>query len=126
MAIREGSNGFNAEQLEKYLKPIDKADDELLDLKVKHMSLCKGPRGKIRDAMATAKEAGINLVAFRELVALRRADRAQERRIADLEADDLADYNSMCEALGEFADTPLGAAALAKAKRGEETLSDLQ
>jgi hypothetical protein len=115
-----GSNGFDPDHLNKHLTIIDEAD-ELATLLGEYRQSRKAPRTRIKNAMAMAKEDGINLTAFREVVAARRAKRAQERRVADLEPDDLADYEEVQRALGEFGDTPLGAAALSKAKpRGEE------
>lgn len=66
--------------------------------------------------------------AFREVLAKHRDARKQERRIADLEADDASAYEMMLDALGEFGDTPLGRAALDRAKPrddGDETLNTL-
>ncbi len=122
-----GSNGFDRDQLNRYLDAIDDADDELLRLKSDHMSACKAPRARIRETMKQAKEAGINLIAFRTIVAAHRAERNVEAKIAELEADDAADYEAMQQALGEFGDTPLGASALAKAKqRGDRTMDSLR
>jgi uncharacterized protein (UPF0335 family) len=111
---REGSNGF--EQLEKYLKAIDKADDRLIKLKVEHMDACKGPRGQIRNIMKEARESGVNMEALRTVIAKHRSERKIEQRISELEADDAADYEAMQEALGAFGDTDLGKAVLRKAK----------
>jgi hypothetical protein len=117
------SNGFSPDQLNTYLAPIDKADEELASLRGEYMADCKGPRASIKNAKKMAKHAGINPAAFNELIETRRAARAKERRLSALEFSDLDDYNAMVEALGEFVDTPLGEAALAKAKpRGEEVL----
>lgn len=121
-----GANGFNPDQLGKYLDAIDKADDDLASLLGEYRASCKGPRGSIKNAKAMAKEAGINMTAFNELVATHRAQRRQDRRLNDLEADDLDDYQHMVEALGVFGETPLGAAALNRVKpRGEEALDGL-
>ena len=43
------SNGLKADEMEKLLGSIDDADTELLDLKMSHMTACKGPRSRIRD-----------------------------------------------------------------------------
>jgi uncharacterized protein (UPF0335 family) len=111
---REGSNGF--EQVEKYLKSIDKADDALIKLKVEHMNACKGPRGRIRNIMKEARESGVNMEALRTVIAKHRSERKIEQRISELEADDRDSYEAMLEALGAFGDTDLGKAALRKAK----------
>lgn len=122
---RDGANGYDAEQLEKYLAEIDKADDDLLRLKSDHMTACKGPRGRIKGVMKEAREAGLGMEAFRTIVAKRRADRKIEERIAELEADDKADYLAMKEALGDYGDTPLGEAALKRAAPKGEQLDTL-
>lgn len=127
---RDGSNGkHDGELIERYLGEIDKADDALTELKVEHMSACKGPRGKIRALMKEARETLPSIEAFRTIVAAHRSERKIEQRIAELEADDLQEFERMQEALGAFADTPLGDAALKKAKPkggGGEKLDDLR
>jgi uncharacterized protein (UPF0335 family) len=124
---RDGSIEIDGEQLEKYLKGIDKADDRLIKLKVEHMEFCKGPRGQIRNIMKEARESGVNMQALRTVIAKHRAERKIEQRISELEADAAADYEAMQEALGEFGETDLGKAALRKAKRssGSEKLDTL-
>jgi hypothetical protein len=119
------TNGYDADKLNGYLDQIADVDDELQSMKGEYMQRCKGPRAKIKEILATAKEAGINMVAFREVLAKHRDERKQERRIADLEADDASAYELMLTALGEFGDTPLGQAALDRAKQGDETLGGL-
>jgi hypothetical protein len=114
-STRDGGNNTKGKQLDSYLREIDKADDELLSLKMSHMAACKAPRGRIRHVMAQAREAGENLEAFRTLVAAHRADRKIDKRIAELEADDRAEFESLQEALGAFGDTALGQAALKRA-----------
>ena len=49
-----------------------------------------------------------------------RDERAQDKRIAALDMADRADYETIMEALGAYADTELGQAALARAKAQEE------
>jgi hypothetical protein len=121
---REGSNGFDGDQLKNYLEEIAHRDGELLSLKSDYMLKCKGPRGQIREIMKAAKEAGINMTALREVIDDDRVRRRRERRIAELEADDLADYEAMEEALGDYGTTPLGAAALQRAKPRDESALD--
>ena len=122
---REGANGFDQEQLEKYLAEIDKADDGLLKLKSDHMIACKGPRGRIRGVMKMAREAGFKMEAFRTLVAKYVSERKIEERIAELEADDKADFLAMQEALGDYGSTPLGEATLKRHAPKGETLDGL-
>jgi hypothetical protein len=128
MAQRDGGNGFTGEQLDNYIKEIDHADDELIELKIDHMNACKGPRGRIREVMKEARETVDNIAAFRAVVAKHRAERKIAARIEEMEADDRDDFDAMQEALGAFADTDLGKAALRKAKpkKGTDKLDTLQ
>jgi hypothetical protein len=76
--------------------------------------------------MATAREAGINMAAFRAVVAEHRNARNLAQRLAGLEADDAEDFAAMCDALGAFGDTELGKAALQRAKpKGGENFDSL-
>lgn len=105
-------NGGPLAGLKGYLEEIDRQDDELLTMRADYMNACKGPRGIIAEIMASAKEAGINPKAFRELLRKHRADRLHDRRLDDLDLADLSDFKNMKEALGDFIDTPLGQAAI--------------
>jgi hypothetical protein len=123
--MAEHTNGYDKDQLQSYLDEVAEQDDALLSLKSDYMNACKGPRSKIKDILARAKEADINMVAFREVLAKHRDVREQERRIADLEDDDRSAFELMLDALGEFGNTPLGQAALDRAKQSDETLGGL-
>lgn len=118
-------NGGPLHGLQGYLTSIDQQDDELEHLRGQYMAACKGPRAAIKDVMASAREAGINMKAFRALLTEHRDMRQHEKRVAALEADDQASYEEMAAALGEFGEFGLGAAALARTKPREETLDDL-
>jgi len=124
--LPEGSNGFDGEVLDKYLSQIDSADDELVSLKMDHMRACKAPRGRIRNVMSQAKTAGLNVAAFKAIVAKHRAERKIDQTIAELEADDRADFNAMKEALGDYGTTPLGEAALKAAEPKTDGLDSLR
>jgi len=109
-------------ELRSYLEQIDEQDDVLASLRGEYMNKCKGPREAIREVLTTAREAGVNMKAFRVLLTGHRQERKQEARIAELETEDAQAHQEMCEALGEFGDTPLGEAAIkgAKRRRGRE------
>jgi uncharacterized protein (UPF0335 family) len=98
-------NGGPLSGLQGYLEKISKQDDELDTLRADYMNDCKGPRGAIKDIMASARDAGVNMKAFRELLA---------KRVDAMEADDAAAFDEMISALGDFVDTPLGGAAVAR------------
>ena len=58
-------------------------------------------------------------MAFRNALKAHRDERAQEKRVAALDMADRADYETIMEALGAYADTELGQAALARAQAQE-------
>jgi hypothetical protein len=110
------SNGFDPDVLNSHLKVIDEADTELASLLGEYRASCRGPRGRIKNMWAMAKEQGLNINALREVVALHRAQRKLDKNLAELERDDADDFDAMVRSLGEFGDTPLGAAALNRAR----------
>lgn len=112
--------------VESLLKKIAASHDNLDTLRGEYMARCKGPRGKIKDAMATAKEHDLNMSAFRELVKEHLDARKKKKRIAELEQDDVSALDEMIAALGPFADTALGEAAVRRAQADGETLDRLQ
>jgi uncharacterized protein (UPF0335 family) len=109
-------NGGPLAGLQGYLTEIDRQDDELATLRAEYMNECKGPRGHIKDILTSAREAGVNMKAFREILSKHRDDRRHEARVAALEYDDEAAFNEMVVKLGDFIHTPLGSAAAAKVR----------
>jgi hypothetical protein len=114
--MADGRNGYDGEQIQKFLDQIAKVDDELLTLKGEYMSSCRGPRSRIKDVLAQVRDSDINMPAFRELLKKDREDRARQARIDALEADDRDAYEMLEQALGPFGETDLGQAALRKAR----------
>ena len=126
--MTDGSNGYDAAEIHGFLDQISKLDDELLTLKGEYMNACRGPRGRIKDVLAQARAAEINMTAFRELLHDHRDERKRQARIDALEADDRDVYETLLDALGEFGETELGQAALQRAKPrqdGDQTLESL-
>ena len=116
-------DAYDGGEIARYLDTIDREDGELATLKGEYMQRCQGPRGRIKSVMAAAKEAGVNTVAFRATVAKHRAARKLHDRLENLEADDRYAFDMIQEALGEFGETPLGAAALDRARPRERVLN---
>lgn len=123
--MTEGSNGYDREQLDALLVEIDQADDELASLKGEYMQHCKNPRETISEVFDRAKEAGIPVRAFKTFVKNRRLEKQQAANIGKLQDDQRAEYDQIAEAIGPFADTPLGQAALDRARPGEAELDNL-
>lgn len=121
------TNGFGSDLVKGLFSEIDAQDDELASLRGIYMDECRGPRGQIKEIKGRAREDGINMRAFNELLSQHRTARAEQKRLAGMEADDLDAFNLLEQALGDFVDTPLGTAAMdkAKPKSGDEVLDNL-
>jgi hypothetical protein len=117
-------NGGPLAGLKGYLTEIDRQDDELDTLRAEYMNACKGPQAEIKEIKASAKETGINMKSFAQILRKHRFDRRHDKRLGTLDLADLSDYKSMEEALGDFIDTPLGQAA--KQREIEDRLVDQQ
>jgi hypothetical protein len=126
--MNETTNGYSSDLVKGLFSEIDRQDDELASLRGSYMEDCKGPRGQIKEIKGRAREEGLNMRAFNELLAQHRSGRAEQRRLAEMEPEDLDAFNLLEQALGEFVDTPLGEAALNRVKpkpSGDEVLSSL-
>ncbi len=85
------------------------------------MTKCK----RIREVMAgdydTAADKGVSKKLLKVIIAERKDERTIAARRANLEQDEVSEFDMLCEKLGDYANTPLGGAALAKAKGGRPT-----
>ena len=117
------TNGFDSKQLQGYLSEIDAADVEIERLKEEFKDEAAPAKEQIKDTLKAAKDAGINMAAFKVVVAEHRAEKRLDRKIDRLDMADRADYEAMVEALGPLADTPLGEAALGRTLKTGETMT---
>src|SRR5262245_35021602 len=101
MASASLTNGYDSDQLEKFLTEIDAADERLATLKSEYMNKCKGPRVDMAAVFEAAKDAGVPARPFKVLVKNRRLNRKIENNVGKLEADDAADYEKLVEDLGD-------------------------
>lgn len=125
MQHREGSNSFDHDQLKSIVSRIDGCFAELLSERGAYMARCRSIREGITAAYDDAKAAGIPKKELKTLVKTRELERKIADQIEKLEADERETYDMIVEALGDFANLPLGQAALRSAKAGEEVLDSL-
>jgi hypothetical protein len=123
MASPATANEPSAEHVKQAVEAIEKLDADLLAEKVAYMNRCKTIRKIKADRYDQASDRGIG----KKLLKTKIKERSLHRRIdgltADLEADERSEYEMISEKLGEFADTPLGGAALARAADGRDAAS---
>ena len=72
----------------------------------------------------TAADQGISKKILKKIIKERELERKIAGIHADLEDDERSEFEMLTEKLGEFANTPLGGAALAKAK-GADVLASV-
>jgi hypothetical protein len=120
-----GGNGYDRQQLEGFLSEIDDADARLASLKGEYMQSCKCVREDISAVHERVKDAGVPQRAFKTIVKNRRLNRQIDANVQRLELDAQADYDKLCEDLGDYIDLPLGRAAADRARpRAPETSLD--
>lgn len=125
MALPLGHNSVDKNRIASFLKDIKAADDELASLKSAHMTRCKKPQKRIKGAMISAKAAGLDMAAFRTLVAEYRDRRRAEARRDKLEADEVASLDLLKAAVPDFFEsTELGRASKRR-NSGEAALDSL-
>jgi chorismate mutase len=120
----DGSNGATPDQVKEAFDQIIDQYSELASERGAYMQRCGQIRARMADVYDAAGEKGITR---RVLKAKVKEHLTQEKLLAiraGLEDDDRSEFDKLTEALGDFGGTPLGAAALDKAKKGE-TLDDL-
>ena len=115
MANPATANEPSAEHVKDAVQAIEKIDTELLAEKMAYMTRCKNIRKIRAERFDHASDQGIS----KKLLKMKIKERDLERKIdgitENLEDDERSEYQMLSEKLGEFADTPLGAAALARA-----------
>jgi hypothetical protein len=77
------------------------------------MNKCRGIRQRMAGDYDTAQEKGITKKLLKKIIKERDLDRKIQAITDDLEPDELSEHQMLMEKLGEFANTPLGKAALA-------------
>lgn len=114
------SNEPSADSVLDAINAIERLDQELLTEKMAYMARCKKIRTRKSEQYDHASDQGIS----RKLLKKKITERGYQRKIDaicdDLEQDERSEYEMLSEKLGEFADTPLGAAAMARADGGHQ------
>lgn len=111
------SNAYDPEVLKLFVGELERHQMQLESYKGEHMQRCKTVRGHMSDVYDRASDAGIPK---RMLKARMKASELEQKAKAvrdNLEEEERDDYDMIRDALGDFADSPLGAASLQKAEK---------
>jgi DNA repair ATPase RecN len=114
-------NGYDPAVLQNVVGRIEHELAELLSERGAYMQRCKVIRDRINEIYEEAKEANqLPKKVLRKLIQTREFERKIEANLAKLEEDDRQLYQALEDALGDFGDTPLGQAALDRARPRED------
>lgn len=117
-ATVENANTPSDEQIKAAVSAIEARQAELLKEKMESMSRSKRIRAQMREDYAAAKAEGIRPKLLRKIC----KERDFERKIGalhdDLEDDEKNEINMLMDKLGDFANLPLGQAAVSRAGAG--------
>lgn len=111
---KAGHNSL-AEKGKAFVERVETLNKDLATEQSNYMTACKGIRGDIKVVLSEAKDEGIPAKVIRAAVKARTLERkAREARDA-LDMADQDTLDNIRHALGDFADTDLGQAAIDKA-----------
>jgi uncharacterized protein (UPF0335 family) len=110
--ILEGRNRANSDEMAAYINRLEELDSELLREKMAYMERARRIQEDKKSVLDEAKDAGLSKKAVKAVVKVRDLERKAEAAREDLEDDDAAVFDDIREALGDYADLPLGKAAV--------------
>jgi len=117
-AIR--GNGFDPAITRAYVERIENLANDLASERGESMQRCGAIHKDIAAVYDEAKKSGGIPKKALKMAVKKRALEAKVKQIRDeLEGDDADNYDAILLALGELGDTPLGEAALTKAKESQ-------
>jgi hypothetical protein len=109
------TNSPKEEDVQTAMANIEQGYADLMSERGIYMQKCKKIRGVMEDDYKSAQNLGISKKLLKKIVKEREFERKIEALTADLEPDEVSEHAMLMEKLGEFANTPLGKAALAQA-----------
>jgi hypothetical protein len=115
MASPATENEPSSEHVQEAVAAIEKLDADLLAEKMAYMTRCKNIRKIKADEFDSASNRGISKKLLKKVIKERDLERKIDGLTDDLEDDERSEYQMLTDKLGEFANTPLGAAAMAAA-----------
>lgn len=109
-------NGFDSKLVKSFVDKIEDFNDQIATQKASNAKRCRDIQDKIKDVYETAREKSVPVKALKTEVKLRRLDRTKAELVEALEADDAQSLEAIRIALGDFASSPLGMAAVQAAE----------
>lgn len=119
--ILEGRNRATPDEAGSFVDQYEQYEREIDALKIEHMNKVRKVREKQSDLLDDAKSQGVSKKIVKTLAAVRKLEAKAKDQMEEMEADDKAFALDIRKALGDFADMPLGAAAVDREEGGDKT-----
>lgn len=110
----EKKRNWNPADVEKAIEELEEFQDQIKALNEANASRVAAIKGHMGDAYKRYKKLGIDKKPLKTQLKLRAIERQKEEIVNDLEDDEQETLFEYQRALGEYADTPLGQAAMAR------------
>lgn len=108
-----GGNGFDRDKTTGFVERIENLHADITAIMMEALSQCKSVHGDIAIVYQEAKDgAGIPKKALKKVVKARALEAKARAVREDLEGEDQDNFDLIRQALGDLADTPLGASVL--------------
>ncbi len=118
--VLEGRNRTNPDEMASFVDKFEELEKEKLREKMSYMERCRRIQTQINELLDDAKDQGLPKNVLKGVVKAREFERKADAVMEALEDDAQALFKDIRQALGDFADLPLGAAAVER----EETSDD--
>jgi Skp family chaperone for outer membrane proteins len=115
-AASANTNSPSEDDVQAAVANIEQCYNDLASERGIYMSKCKRIRETMSNDYDKASDQGISKKLLKRIIKERELERKIGALTDDLEDDERNEHAMLIEKLGEFANTPLGKAALAKAK----------
>lgn len=100
MAEAATANHISKEKIEAFLDRYEGLEDDAVEIMTTAMAACKnGPRADQKEMRVEMKSAGVRMKTFNAMWQLRQEIRKSERKVAELEDDDLDQLRECAQAL---------------------------
>jgi uncharacterized protein (UPF0335 family) len=106
------TNGYDPAKVQEFVGRIENLHNDIASEKGSFMQICKDIHSDINLVFDEAKEAGIPKKALKKVITARALEAKAAAVREALEGEDQDSFDLLRHALGDLADTPLGAAAL--------------
>ena len=109
--------GHNRAAPVTYVERVERLHSQIRKERAECMVACRALRADINDILVEAEEAGIERRSLKAVLKARALEAKADGVREDLEPEDRTKYDDIRVALGDFADLPLGEAALLAASQ---------